>query len=105
NRDKKESGGNFDFFSYEAGFAFAVGALLATVLSLYVWPVILIVSTLGVSWGLTHLIGQTLVKRRRERQQRRTEEDERERRALLARSAASLENEAQSRRRRRKRSV
>jgi hypothetical protein len=102
-RRDDEQRGDFHFFTYEVAFAFACGAMIATVLVLFSWDLILILSTLGVSWGLTHLVGQTIIKRRRDRARRRAEEDERERRALAARSAASLENEAASRRRRRRR--
>ena len=102
-RRPQEPPRDFDFFRYEVWFAIAIGLLAATVLSLFVWPILLLASTLGVSWGLTHLIGRWMVRGRIDRRQQREEEDERERRALAARESASLENEQASRRRRRRR--
>jgi hypothetical protein len=102
-RAAKEYPRDFDFFRYEVYFAFAVGSLVAVVLSLFVWPILLLASTLGVSWGLTHLIGRWMVRGRIDRRIRREEEEERERRALANRQAAALENEQASRRRHRRR--
>jgi len=102
-RQQKEPPRDFDFFRYEVWFALALGALVAVVLSLFIWPILLLVSTLGVSWGLTHLIGRWVVRGRRDRQLQAEEENERERRALAAREGASLENESHSRRRRHRR--
>jgi uncharacterized membrane protein YccC len=94
---------DFDFFRYEVWFGVAVGALIAVILSLFIWPVLLLVSTLGVSWGLTHLIGRWMMRGRSDRRISREEEEERERRALANRQAAALENEQASRRRRHRR--
>jgi hypothetical protein len=94
---------DFDFFRYEVWFALAVGALIAVVLSLFIWPILLLVSTLGVSWGLTHLIGRWMMRGRLDRKRSREEEEERERRALANREAAAIENEQASRRRRHRR--
>ncbi|HEU0073473.1 MAG TPA: hypothetical protein VFS30_05625 [Dehalococcoidia bacterium] len=94
---------DFDFFRYEVWFALAVGALIAVILSLFIWPILLLVSTLGVSWGLTHLIGRWMMRGRLDRRNSREREEERERRALANREAASLENEQASRRRHRRR--
>jgi hypothetical protein len=94
---------DFDFFRYEVWFAFALGSLVATVIALFAWSILLLVSTLGVSWGLTHLIGRWMMRGRLDRKKRREEEEERERRAMAHREAASLENEQSSRRRHRRR--
>ncbi len=102
-RRDKEPPRDFDFFRYEVWFAIAIGSLIAIVLSLFVWPVVLLVSTLGVSWGLTHLLGRWMLRGRLDRRQRRENEDEQERRALANREAASLGNEQASRRRHRRR--
>jgi hypothetical protein len=94
---------DFDFFRYEVWFALAIGALIAVILSLFIWPILLLVSTLGVSWGLTHLVGRWMMRGRLDRRRNREDEEERERRALANREAASLENEQASRRRHRRR--
>lgn len=94
---------DFDFFRYEVWFGVAIGALIAVILSLFIWPILLLVSTLGVSWGLTHLIGRWMTRGRSDKRISREEEEERERRALANREAASLENEQASRRRHRRR--
>ncbi len=83
--------------------AWQLAALIAAVVALFAWPVLLLVSTLGVSWGLTHLIGRWMTRGRVDRRRQREEEEERERRALANRQAASLENEQASRRRHRRR--
>ena len=102
-RRQKEAPRDFDFFRYEVWFALAVGSLIAVVLSLFIWPVLLLISTLGVSWGLTHLFGRWMTRGRLDRRRQREDEEERERRALANREAASLENEQTSRRRHRRR--
>jgi membrane protein implicated in regulation of membrane protease activity len=94
---------DFDFFRYEVWFGMAIGALIATVLALYAWPVMLLASTLGVSWGLTHLLGRWFTRNRSDKKRSKEEEDERERRALANRQAASIENEQAARRRHRRR--
>jgi hypothetical protein len=102
-RRVQEAPRDFDFFRYEVYFALALGSLIAVVLSLFAWPILLLVSTLGVSWGLTHLIGRWMVRGRIDRRHQHEEEEERERRALANRETASLENEQSSRRRHRRR--
>ncbi len=99
----KEAPRDFDFFRFEVWFALAIGSLITVVLSLFVWPVLLLASTLGVSWGLTHLMGRWMMRGRLDRKNQRADEEERERRALAKREAASLENEQASRRRHRRR--
>jgi membrane protein implicated in regulation of membrane protease activity len=102
-RRDKEPPRDFDFFRYEVWFAFAIGVLVATVLSLFIWPIQLLAATLGVSWGLTHLLGRWMLRGRLDRQNQREEEEEKERRALANREAAAIGNEQASRRRHRRR--
>jgi fatty acid desaturase len=104
-RPPKERPRDFDFYTYEVAFALAIGGFLAALLALFSWQIVMVISLLGVSWGLTHLVGRFWMRRRFDKQISRAEQEERERRALAARSAASLENEQHSRRRRRRRSV
>ena len=92
----------WDFFSFPTYFAFAVGALVGTLLfpiGLYVF----IIALFGTSFGVAHILSHWWQRRITNKRKQREEEEERERRALASRSAASLENEAQSRRRRRRR--
>ena len=94
----------WDFFSFPTYFAFALGALIATLL----YPLglfVFIIALFGTSFGVAHIMSHLWQRRVTQKRRQREVEDERERRALLARSTSSLENEAQSRRRRRKRGV
>jgi hypothetical protein len=93
---------DFDFFRYEVWFGIAIGMLIATILAPLFYPILFLVSLVGVSWGLTHLVGRAIVRRRMDSRLAREEQDERERRAVAARSAASLENEQASHTRRRR---
>jgi hypothetical protein len=104
-RQQKEPPRDFDFFRYEVWFALAAGSLLACILviTLPVFFIVFLLSTLGVSWGLTHLLGRWMARGRNDRRLSREEEEERERRALANRQAAAIENEQTSRRRRRRR--
>jgi len=68
-RQDKEPPRDFDFFRFEVWFAIGIGSLIAIVLSLFVWPVVLLASTLGVSWGLTHLVGRWVLRGRLDRRQ------------------------------------
>ncbi|HEX5141620.1 MAG TPA: hypothetical protein VFX19_11790 [Dehalococcoidia bacterium] len=103
---------DYDFFSFAPLFMFAVGAFVATFLTLmsggYLTVVVWILSVFGTAWGLVHLLNTW--RRRKSLQNRQTlaAEEERERRALAARNRTIDEKEestvAARRRRRRRRS-
>ena len=104
-RQDKEPPRDFDFFRFEVWFALAIGAFAMLLASLIPFgaQVAFVGALLGVSWGLTHLVGRWMMRGRLDRRQRHEDEDERERRAVAKRETASLENEQASRRRHRRR--
>jgi len=101
----QEAPRDFDFFRYEVWFGLAIGGFVASLIAVsFDSPVLgFWVSTLGVSWGLTHLVSRWMMRGRLDRKLKQEEEEERERRALANREAASIENEQASRRRHRRR--
>jgi hypothetical protein len=92
----------WEFFTFPVAFAFACGALLATLL----YPLgffVFIISLFGVSFGMAHMFTHWWRRRTTDRRIAKEEEAERERRALAARAAAAQAGEAASPRRRRRR--
>ncbi len=94
----------WNFRTFPVLFAFALGALLATLL----YPVALIVfilSLFGVSFGVAHMLSRWLRERTVRQREAQADEAERERRALATRAAREREAEgaAPERRRRRRR--
>jgi hypothetical protein len=102
---------DYDFFRFEALFAFALGAFGATFLILVsggvLFVVVWVAAIFGTAFGLIHLFNTWRRRRFLDKRTQRAIEEERERRALAARANASLANEeaspAAARRRRRRR--
>ena len=102
---------DYDFFRFEALFAFALGAFGATFLILasggVLFVVVWVAAIFGTAFGLIHLFNTWRRRRFLDKRARQTDEEERERRALAARANASLSNEeaaaSATRRRRRRR--
>jgi hypothetical protein len=95
---------DWHFNSFPTYFAFAAGALVATILILVGFlDFVFIASLFGFSFGCVHIFSRTISRTRRSRAQARAEEDERERRIYAARAAANAENPAPPRKRRRQR--
>jgi hypothetical protein len=103
---------DYDFYSFAPLFMFAVGAFVATFLTLisggYLTFVIWIISVFGTAWGLIHLLNTWRRRKSQTKRETLAAEEERERRALAARNRTVDEKEestvAARRRRRRRRS-
>lgn len=94
------------FFAFPVFFAFALGALFATILAPFLFPVIFVLSLFGVSFGTAHMISHSWRRRGLRKRRMSEEEEERERRALAARAARETAEAGEStslRRRRRRR--
>lgn len=92
----------WDFFSFPVAFAFACGALLATLLiGAGLFTIVWVLSLFGTSFGVAHIFSHWIRRRTQERRRAREEEAERERRALAGREAAAAEGPPRRRRRRR----
>jgi hypothetical protein len=95
---------DWKFNSFPTYFAFAAGALSATVLILVGFIYFVFIAALfGFSFGVIHLITTVIVRSRRRTAQARSEEEERERRIYAARAAANAEAVPPPRKRRRRR--
>src|SRR5437762_6329518 len=91
------------FNSFPTYFAFAAGALSATVLILVGFIYFVFIASLfGFSFGVIHLVTTVIVRSRRRTAQARAEEEERERRIYAARAAANDEAAPPPRKRRRR---
>src|SRR5436309_11767815 len=90
------------FNSFPTYFAFAAGALSATVLILVGFLYFVFIASLfGFTFGAIHLITTGIVRSRRHSAEAKAEEEERERRIYAARAAANAEIAPPPRKRRR----
>ena len=112
-RERQRRGGapRWEFYTFPVFFAFMAGVFVAGTLISFegggvagvVHLALNFLGTLGVSFGVVHLVRGQLARRREERERERAEEDARERRVLAAREAAASEEGQPPRRHRRRR--
>jgi hypothetical protein len=104
-RRKKDPQRNveWNFVSFEAAFAFSIGAFLAVLLAPLAYGIVFIISLFGVSFGIAHIVSHFARRKMLDRRLQRAEEDERERRAVASRNLAAKRGEEGSARRRRRR--